>query len=114
MWAGTLEPDDQVALKATTNSDAIAAMLRPASPPTVSAAMTKEAAMKQVERYETVIIGGGQAGLSVGYHLKKKGHSFVVAVTGSGAAFKRFTCCTRRKTAKATITKLITVLMNSP
>jgi len=40
--------------------------------------MTKEAAMKQVERYETVIIGGGQAGLSVGYHLKKKGHSFVV------------------------------------
>src|SRR3954452_22649692 len=53
-------------------------MLRPASPPTVSAAMTKEAAMKQVERYETVIIGRGQAGLSVGYHLKKKGHSFVV------------------------------------
>ena len=35
--------------------------------------------MKQVERYQTVIIGGGQAGLSVGYHLKKKeGHSFVV------------------------------------
>ena len=28
--------------------------------------------MKQVERYETVIIGGGQAGLSVGYHLKKE------------------------------------------
>src|SRR5215831_10676683 len=32
----------------------------------------------QVEQYETVIIGGGQAGLSVGYHLKKQGHSFVV------------------------------------
>src|SRR5262249_41110079 len=48
------------------------------SPLTVSAAMTKEAAMKQVERYATVIIGGGQAGLSVGYHLKEQGHSFLV------------------------------------
>ena len=28
-WAQTLEPDDQVALEATTNSDAIAMMLRP-------------------------------------------------------------------------------------
>jgi len=34
--------------------------------------------MKQVERYETVIVGGGQAGLSVGYHLKKQGRSFVI------------------------------------
>jgi len=34
--------------------------------------------MTQVERYETVIVGGGQAGLSVGYHLKKQGRSFVV------------------------------------
>ena len=34
--------------------------------------------MSQVERYETVVIGGGQAGLSVGYHLKKRGRSFVV------------------------------------
>src|SRR5262249_37647187 len=30
----------------------------------------------------TVIIGGGQAGLSVGYHLKKQGHSFVVLDAG--------------------------------
>ena len=30
--------------------------------------------MKQVEQYETVIVGGGQAGLSVGYHLKEQGH----------------------------------------
>jgi putative flavoprotein involved in K+ transport len=30
------------------------------------------------EYYETVIIGGGQAGLSVGYHLKKQGRPFVI------------------------------------
>ena len=30
------------------------------------------------ERFETVVIGGGQAGLSVGYHLAKRGHSFVI------------------------------------
>ena len=29
VWARTLEPDDQIALEATTNSDAIATMLRP-------------------------------------------------------------------------------------
>jgi putative flavoprotein involved in K+ transport len=34
--------------------------------------------MSQVEQYETVIIGGGQAGLSVGYYLKKQGRSFVI------------------------------------
>src|SRR3546814_13891584 len=27
-WAGTLEPDDEIALEATTNSDAIATLLR--------------------------------------------------------------------------------------
>jgi putative flavoprotein involved in K+ transport len=30
------------------------------------------------ERFETVVIGGGQAGLSVGYHLRKRGQSFVI------------------------------------
>ena len=30
------------------------------------------------ERVETVIIGGGQAGLSVGYHLGRRGRSFVI------------------------------------
>jgi putative flavoprotein involved in K+ transport len=30
------------------------------------------------ERFETVIVGGGQAGLATGYHLKKQGVSFVI------------------------------------
>lgn len=32
----------------------------------------------QVERFETVIIGGGQAGLAVGYHLAERGRPFVI------------------------------------
>jgi len=31
-----------------------------------------------MERYETVIIGGGQAGLATGYELKKRGQSFLI------------------------------------
>ncbi len=34
------------------------------------------------ERLETVIIGGGQAGLSVGYHLRKRGRPFVILEAG--------------------------------
>ena len=30
------------------------------------------------ERIDTVIVGGGQAGLAVGYHLKRRGLSFAV------------------------------------
>jgi putative flavoprotein involved in K+ transport len=30
------------------------------------------------EQYETVIVGGGQAGLSVGYHLREQGRTFVI------------------------------------
>jgi putative flavoprotein involved in K+ transport len=32
----------------------------------------------QTERYDTIVIGGGQAGLSAGYHLRKAGRSFVI------------------------------------
>jgi putative flavoprotein involved in K+ transport len=34
--------------------------------------------MQQGERIETVIVGGGQAGLAVGYHLKKRKRPFVI------------------------------------
>jgi len=32
----------------------------------------------KTDSYETVVIGGGQAGLSVGYHLAKRGRQFVI------------------------------------
>ena len=35
-------------------------------------------AVPSVETFETVVIGGGQAGLAVGYYLKKRGRSFVI------------------------------------
>jgi putative flavoprotein involved in K+ transport len=34
--------------------------------------------MADSEHFETVIVGGGQAGLAVGYHLAKRGHEFVI------------------------------------
>jgi putative flavoprotein involved in K+ transport len=34
--------------------------------------------MRQPERVQTVVIGGGQAGLSVGYHLARRGLPFVI------------------------------------
>jgi putative flavoprotein involved in K+ transport len=33
---------------------------------------------RQIERVQTVVIGGGQAGLSVGYHLAREGRPFVI------------------------------------
>ncbi|MGH3093230.1 MAG: flavin-containing monooxygenase, partial [Gaiellaceae bacterium] len=33
---------------------------------------------QRTEHFETVIVGGGQAGLAVGYHLTKRGHSCVI------------------------------------
>ena len=35
-------------------------------------------AVVSTEKFETIVIGGGQAGLSVGYYLKKHGGSFVI------------------------------------
>jgi putative flavoprotein involved in K+ transport len=31
-----------------------------------------------VEQFDTVVIGAGQAGLSVGYHLARRGQRFVI------------------------------------
>src|SRR6266516_3043566 len=35
-------------------------------------------AVPSVETFDTIVIGGGQAGLSVGYYLKKHGSRFVI------------------------------------
>jgi putative flavoprotein involved in K+ transport len=39
---------------------------------------TVESPATGVERFDTIVIGGGQAGLSVGYYLKKHGLPFVI------------------------------------
>jgi putative flavoprotein involved in K+ transport len=36
----------------------------------------------QTETFDTVIVGGGQAGLATGYHLRKRGRSFVILDAG--------------------------------
>src|SRR5436189_3091345 len=43
-----------------------------------AAAAAIEAVDPGVERLDTIVIGGGQAGLSVGYYLKKRGRPFVI------------------------------------
>jgi putative flavoprotein involved in K+ transport len=44
-------------------------------------AIDKEAGMS-TEHFETVIVGGGQAGLAVGHHLRRKGRDFVILDAG--------------------------------
>lgn len=39
--------------------------------------------MSDIEQHETVVIGGGQAGLAVGYHLQRLGRPFVILDEGS-------------------------------
>ena len=30
------------------------------------------------ERFDTIVVGGGQAGLTAGYHLRRQGRDFVI------------------------------------
>ena len=39
---------------------------------------TERSSRAKAERFETIVIGGGQAGLSVGYHLSKLGRPYVI------------------------------------
>jgi putative flavoprotein involved in K+ transport len=34
--------------------------------------------LRETKRFETIVVGGGQAGLTVGYHLAKRGKSFLI------------------------------------
>jgi putative flavoprotein involved in K+ transport len=43
-----------------------------------TAATAIESPETRVEQFDTIVIGGGQAGLSVGYYLKKLGRPFVI------------------------------------
>src|SRR5437868_8419669 len=45
---------------------------------TQEAATYEATAAASVEAFDTIVIGGGQAGLSVGYYLKKQGRPFVI------------------------------------
>src|SRR5207249_6038423 len=39
---------------------------------------TRDGTQPSVEHFDTIVIGGGQAGLAVGYYLKKQGRPFVI------------------------------------
>src|SRR4029077_20419013 len=53
--------------------------MRPRRPPTYrSRVPEREVGAMEIERFDTVVIGGAQAGLSAGYHLRKAGRSFAI------------------------------------
>jgi putative flavoprotein involved in K+ transport len=60
------------------------AAMRSAPPPSYRCLVEqrKEQTMATRQQYGTVVIGGGQAGLSVGYHLAQQGRSFVILDAG--------------------------------
>ncbi len=56
-------------------------------------------AVPSVETFDTIVIGGGQAGLAVGYYLKKRGRSFVILdAPGGHVPGARFDCSPPRAT----------------
>src|SRR5919205_1275116 len=56
----------------------LAAIICGANRSTIASESWRMCSMRQPERVETVIIGGGQAGLSVGYHLARRDLPFVI------------------------------------
>src|ERR687886_1395676 len=56
----------------------LAAIICGANSPTIASESWRMSSMRQPERVETVIIGGGQSGLSVGYYLARRGRPFVI------------------------------------
>src|SRR5947209_4317763 len=44
----------------------------------MTAYLTTQSVSRRVERWETLVIGGGQAGLAVGYHLAARDVDFVI------------------------------------
>ena len=63
----------------------------------VVASLQMEDAM--TERYEVIVIGAGQAGLSVGYHLARQGLRFVILDGGEriGDSWRRRSVGWRRR-----------------
>jgi len=52
-------------------------------------------ASMKTERVNTVVVGAGQAGLSVGYHLQRRGVSFVILDAARGWAMPGVSAGTR-------------------
>ena len=50
----------------------------PGSPYRSSCLRGEEPEMHETERFDTVVVGAGQAGLAAGYHLARRGRAFVV------------------------------------
>src|ERR1043166_5289715 len=48
-----------------------------------SIAPTSATAIARIERYDTIVIGAGQAGLAVGYHLAKQDADFLIIDSAS-------------------------------
>src|SRR3954453_7480445 len=70
-------PDSAPAPPSATAPAPAAAVRLPPAPATRADAVTP-ACPKRVERFETVVIGAGQAGLAVGHHLAARDVDFVI------------------------------------